>query len=73
MRNFEFALQLPKAPPSFSGSLVGIEGAVELVDGEGEALALKEFVLSATGQPLQLGEVLEPVHLERRKWWKQHL
>lgn len=73
MRDFDFAVPLPKSPPSFSGSLVGLVWAVELVDGEGEGLALAEFVLSSTGEPLQLGEVPEPVHLERKKWWKQHL
>lgn len=73
LRDFDFAIQLPKVPPSFSGSLIGVEWAVELVDGEGESLALAEFVMSSTGQPLELGEVLEPVHLERKKWWKQHL
>lgn len=73
LRGYDFSFELPPAPPSFSGSLVGVVWAVELVDEEGGALALAEFVMSPTGEELRLGEVPEPRHLEHRKWWKKHL
>lgn len=73
LRDFGFTFDLPAAPPSFSGALVGIVWAVELVDGDGEGLAMAEFVMAPDGEALRLGEVPEPKHLERRKWWKKHL
>ncbi|BCX48273.1 hypothetical protein HAHE_21810 [Haloferula helveola] len=64
-----FEFELPFEPPSFSGSLISVVWALELVDSEGEACAHREFVMSPTGRELELGTVESPRHLgnKRRK------
>jgi hypothetical protein len=73
LHDLDFSFDLPPGPPSFSGSLVGVVWAVELVDGDGESLALREFILSPTGRELRLGRIEDPLHLAGRKAWKKRL
>lgn len=73
LRDYEFAIELPDAPWSFSGALVGVVWAIELVDPDGEALAMAEFIMAPEGKELRLRKIPDPAHQERRKWMKRHL
>lgn len=64
--NDEFQFKLPLGPPSFSGNLVSVVWALELVDADGEAIDSCEFIMSPTGSVLLLGHVDEPRHSNRR-------
>lgn len=57
----EFSIKLPGVPWSFSGQLISVSWAVELVDDQGEGWAMAEFVLSPDGEVRQLGKVEKPV------------
>ncbi len=50
---------LPSAPPSFSGSLVSLLWAVEVLAEKTKHQAHVDFVVSPTGEPLLLGEPAE--------------
>ena len=55
-----FVLQLPAAPYSFSGSLVGVEWSIEWVDDSGDAIDQCRLVVSPTGERIDLGKVDKP-------------
>ena len=52
-----FSIDLPELPWSFDGRLIQVSWAVEVVDREGEACALSDFVLSPDGEVRVLEEV----------------
>jgi len=51
----EFTLTLPREPYSFSGTLIALRWALELMLEPGGLVERLEFVLSPTGQPVVLG------------------
>ena len=51
----EFTLTLPREPYSFSGTLIALRWALELMLEPGGFVERLEFVLSPTGQPVVLG------------------
>ena len=53
----DFTLPLPREPYSFSGTLISVTWAIELIVEPGEHVERREFVLSATGQEITLGSV----------------
>ena len=53
----DFTLPLPHEPYSFSGTLISVTWAIELIVEPGEHVERREFVLSATGQEITLGSV----------------
>lgn len=55
----EFAFVLPNGPYSFSGSLISLTWAVEVLTNGGKEAAREEFVLSPTGQEVLLQKVKE--------------
>jgi len=55
-----FEFELPAGPYSCSGRLVSIVWAVELVDDDGDGVALREFVLSPDGRERLLESVDKP-------------
>ncbi|MBB5350424.1 hypothetical protein HNR46_000648 [Haloferula luteola] len=57
-----FTFVLPAAPVSFSGTLVGVEWALEWVDGKGRAVAECGLVVSPTGCRVELPKVEKPAH-----------
>ncbi len=56
----EFSIKLPGVPWSFSGQLISVSWAVELVDDQGVACGMESFVLSPDGEVRQLKEVNKP-------------
>lgn len=67
-----FAFHLPEGPYSFSGELVSLIWALELVSGNGQPTRL-EFVLSPTGQEVQLHRYPVPPELEDKKSLKRKM
>lgn len=63
-----FRFELPDAPYSFSGTLVSVRWALELVVDDDEVAAARDFILSPTGGELRLEEVEKP---PGRKGWKR--
>lgn len=55
-----FSIKLPGVPWSFSGQLISVSWAVELVDHQGEGCTMVEFVMSPDGKVRQLGKVDHP-------------
>jgi hypothetical protein len=53
----DFTLPLPREPYSFSGTLISVIWAIELIVEPGDHVERREFVLSATGQEITLGSV----------------
>jgi hypothetical protein len=51
----DFTLPLPREPYSFSGTLISLVWAIELIVEPGEHVARQEFVLSSTGREVVLG------------------
>jgi hypothetical protein len=51
----DFTMPLPREPYSFSGTLISLTWAIELIVEPGEHVERCEFVLSATGQEVVLG------------------
>ena len=51
----EFTLTLPREPYSFSGTLIALRWALELMLEPGGLVERLEFVLAPTGQPVVLG------------------
>lgn len=51
----DFTLPLPREPYSFSGKLISLTWAIELIVEPGGYVERQEFVLSPTGQELVLG------------------
>src|SRR5262249_38212814 len=51
-----FSMVLPRQPYSFSGKLISLLWALELIVGPGSHVARQEFVLSASGAEVVLGE-----------------
>ena len=64
-----FRFELPRKPYSFSGTLVSVVWAVELVDSKGQGLALEEFTLSPTGEELVLGRIDKPRSDGKKRRW----
>jgi hypothetical protein len=55
-----FSFTAPAAPPSFSGRLISLIWAVELVVEPGSAAARREILLSATGSEIRLDTAPPP-------------
>jgi hypothetical protein len=53
----DFTLPLPREPYSFSGTLISLVWAIELIVEPGDHVERCEFVLSGTGQEVVLGGV----------------
>ncbi len=53
----EFTFQLPQSPYSFKGKLMTLKWAVELTTAESNLFERCEFVLTPTGQEIQLSKV----------------
>jgi hypothetical protein len=51
-----FSFTLPRQPYSFSGTLISLVWALELIVAPGSNVARQEFTLSATGREVVLGE-----------------
>ena len=51
-----FSLSLPRQPFSFSGKLISIVWALELIVEPGSNVERREFVMSASGREVVLGE-----------------
>jgi hypothetical protein len=51
-----FSLRLPRQPYSFSGKLVSLVWAIELIVEPGSNVTRQEFVMSASGREVVLGE-----------------
>jgi hypothetical protein len=51
----DFTLPLPREPYSFSGTLISLVWAIELIVEPGAHVVRQEFVLSATGREVVLG------------------
>ncbi len=51
----DFTLMLPREPYSFSGTLISLVWAIELIVEPGAHVERKELVLSGTGQEVVLG------------------
>lgn len=51
----DFTLPLPREPYSFSGKLISLAWAIELIVEPGGHVERREFVLSATGQEVVIG------------------
>ncbi|HTL59224.1 MAG TPA: hypothetical protein VL361_26360 [Candidatus Limnocylindrales bacterium] len=62
-----FRLQLPQAPYSFSGKLISLVWALELVSESGKAVSRQEIVMAPAGKEVQLGTVSLPP-IEKRSW-----
>jgi len=59
-----FSLTLPREPYSFSGKLISIVWALELIVEPGSNVARQEFVMSPSGREVVLGEGAgEPVQV----------
>ena len=54
-----FSFQLPASPYSFAGQLITLAWAVEVVDHRDNSLNLVPFLLSPTGEELQLEEITD--------------
>ena len=63
-----FTIDVPGLPWSFSGQLVSVAWAIELVDDQGEGCALADFVLSPDGRVRELGEVEKPLSVKKRRF-----
>lgn len=50
----DFTLPLPREPYSFSGTLISLAWAIELIVEPGTVVERREFVLSSTGQEVVL-------------------
>jgi hypothetical protein len=55
----EFTLPLPREPYSFSGKLISLVWAIELIVEPGDHVERCEFVLSGTGEEVELGDSRE--------------
>jgi hypothetical protein len=51
---------MPGAPWSFTGQLISVSWALELVDDQGEGCGMTEFVMSPDGEVRELGKVENP-------------
>jgi hypothetical protein len=51
----DFTLPLPREPYSFSGTLISLGWAIELIVEPGEHVTRQEFVLSSTGREVVIG------------------
>lgn len=68
----DFSFTLPAMPYSFSGQLVAVKWALELVDQHDESLVREEIIVSPTAQELILPEVTESRTAPRKRWgWKK--
>ena len=54
--NRDFSLTLPRQPYSFSGKLISIVWAMELIVEPGSNVERQEFLMSASGREVVLGE-----------------
>lgn len=52
----DFTLPLPREPYSFSGTLISLIWAIELIVEPGDHVERQEIVLSATGEEVVLGD-----------------
>lgn len=52
----DFTLPLPREPYSFSGNLISLVWAIELIVEPGHHVERQEFVLSSTGDEIVLGD-----------------
>jgi hypothetical protein len=52
----DFTLPMPREPYSFSGTLISLIWAIELIVEPGEHVERQEIVLSATGEEVVLGD-----------------
>lgn len=68
-----FHFELPRKPYSFSGKLVSVVWALELVDSDGTGLAIEEFILTPTGEEWLLGEVQNPRSERSKGRWRSRL
>ena len=57
--NQRFDFKLPEGPYSFSGKLISVVWALELVTPKGKDSARAEFSLSPTGSEIELGDPAE--------------
>jgi hypothetical protein len=55
----DFTLPLPREPYSFSGTLISLVWAIELIVEPGDHVERREIVLSATGEEVVLGDAGE--------------
>jgi len=67
--SFDFAL--PARPWSFSGELVAVVWALELVDDRGEGVAEAEFTMAPGGRAPRLGKVEKPQSAAKIRWGTQ--
>lgn len=65
-----FQLQLPLAPYSFSGKLISLLWAVELVVLPSKESARVEFVLAPEGQEIRLPDIPQPVEKTKKLFSK---
>lgn len=56
-----FSIKLPGLPWSFSGQLISLSWAIELVDDQGEGCGIANFVLSPDGKVRELAKVEKPM------------
>lgn len=56
----DFTLPLPREPYSFSGTLISLIWAIELIVEPGHHVERQEFTLSSTGEEIVLGSAGEP-------------
>lgn len=66
-----FSFHLPEGPYSFSGELISLMWALELVADSAEHSARLEFVLSPTGQEVNLHRYPVPEEMQDKKSWKK--
>jgi hypothetical protein len=65
-----FEFRLPDAPHSFSGKLISLTWAVEIVLEPGKDSARAEFVLAPDGKEILLGNVEPPEEPSQLKRWR---
>lgn len=63
-----FSFTLPAMPYSFSGQLVAVKWALELVDEDEESLVQQKIIVSPTAEEVILPEVVEPRTAPRKRW-----
>lgn len=54
--NRDFSLTLPRQPFSFSGKLISLVWAIELIVEPGSNVERQEFIMSPSGEEVELGE-----------------
>ena len=55
----DFTLPLPREPYSFSGTLISLIWAIELIVEPGEHVEREQIVLSSTGEEVELGDAAD--------------